>query len=193
MEILKQITEGFLKEKSLSGELVKERISDLNQYLKLLDLAIVKVAEVSLSHKKEVESLLAEKSVHQKDLNDIKDAHNNELKSHSEKIAAKEIHSGNLDSDIKAKESKIVELDKRIDDLRAEYTSIESSVATIRLQLVTMERNLRDFQGQEASLKKSIEDLSGSEAKVTESVESKKKEVTRLSNDEAVLKARKKK
>jgi prefoldin subunit 5 len=56
-----------------------------------------------------------------------------------------------------------------------------------------MERNLKDFQSQEASLKKSIEDLSGSEAKVTESVESKKKEVTRLSNDAATLKARKKK
>ena len=106
-QTLQQINEGFLREKSLAVEKVKERISDLNQYLKLLDSVTAKISEVSISHKKDVANILNEKAEHESSLNALKLAHSNELKTYSEKVEAKQSLSNNLDKDIVAKNPRL--------------------------------------------------------------------------------------
>ena len=189
-EILKQISEGFLREKSLSSEQVKERISDLNQYLKLLDSVVVKISEVSVSHRKDVANVLNEKTEHENALAAIKVAHSNELKSHAEKVESKQTHSSNLDSDIKAKESRAKELDMRVEDLNGELRNSQESSDSLRLQVSVLERNVRDLQNRESLLSKSITKLSEEESALSNSIEAKKKEVGRLSSDLATLEAR---
>ena len=190
-QTLQTIQEGFLREKSLATEQVKERILELNQYLKLLDSVTAKISEVSISHKKDIANVLNEKVENERLLNAIKVTHNDELKSHSEKIAAKEIHSSNLDKDIIAKESKIVELDKRFEVLLDEMKSSQESLDIIRVQSSHLQRSVGTSQSQEDTLKKSVIKLTQEEAEISSSIEAKKKELGRLSSDLAILEARK--
>jgi|ERR1035437_3957260 chromosome segregation ATPase len=185
------IQEGFLREKSLASEQVKERILELNQYIKLLDSVTTKIAEVSVSHRKDVANILNEKSEHESSLNALKLAHSNELKTYSEKVEAKLSHSNNLDKDIIAKESKIVELDKRVEVLLGEMKSSQESLDIIRVQSSHLQRSAGTTQSQEDTLKKSVEKLTKEEAEISSSIEAKKKELGRLSSDLAILEARK--
>ena len=190
-QTLQTIQEGFLREKSLATEQVKERILELNQYLKLLDSVTAKISEVSISHKKDVANVLNEKVENERLLNAIKVTHNDELKSYSEKVEAKQSHSNNLDKDIVAKESKIVELDKRVEVLLGEMKSSQESLDIIRVQSSHLQRSAGTSQSQEDTLKKSVVKLTQEEAEISSSIEAKKKEISRLSSDLAILKSRK--
>ena len=192
-QTLQQINEGFLREKSLAVEQVKERIVELNQYLKLLDSVTAKIAEVSVSHRKDVANILNEKAEHESSLNALKLAHSNELKTYSEKVEAKQSHSNNLDKDIVSKESKIVELDKRVEVLLGEMKSTQNSLDIIRVQSSHLQRSAGTSQSQEDTLKKSVEKLTKEQDDLSSSIEAKKKELSHLSNDLAILESRLKK
>ena len=191
--LLKQIAEGFSQEKSLAHIEVKNRIDELNQYLKLLEKVSVEIGQVAVQHRKDIENLINDKVFNAKEISRLQAEYSELSKTYQKSISEKENHLKNLDADIKLHESKCSSLESHIKGLIVELKNYEERSTEARGVISTLERAVKSLTADEVSLKKSIEDKQKEESKLITSIEANKKEAARLSSDVAILEARSKK
>lgn len=189
-QLLKQIEEGFLREKSLVSENLAERIAELKEYLKLIDYVSKQITELSIQHRKDISSLVDEKALHHKHLDDINSAHAKEISSHVSKMNERQAHSDRLEIDIVVKEGKIISLDNKINGLVVENTNLENNTNSLRGQVSTLERAVSTLKSQETITITNNEKLVKENESLVSLIESRKKEAGKLSDDITILQAR---
>ena len=187
---LQQITDGFLREKSQVSENLSQRITELKEYLKLIDTISAKISELGIQHRKDISNLLDEKVSHQKHLDEINTAHAKEIDSHVSKMNEKKAHSDRLDTDISIKEGKINSLDNKINGLVVENTNLESNTESLRGQVSTLERAVKTLKLQESDTIANNDKLTKENESLVTLIEGRKKEASKLNDDIAILQSR---
>lgn len=191
MDKLTELQAGFAHENDSFAEASASRKVILDGYAESLRSVRKEVDGIVATHKNEVVKLLDEKDYLTKDMLREKEVHAAQLalliKNSNEKsaeIAEKEKKVADLNS-------QVATLNRNIDILMAEHREVDGKIGSLRVNLSIADRQSKEATESLKILDNSLESKRAEEMKLTADIESKQKQHARLSNDIAILEARK--